>query len=128
MAKEVSCGSSSDSDEGPIDRIPAPKSVSRSRSKPKPESVKVKTEKTPRSSRKTKTAPVSQSEGSNETPKVPKKRKTPTDRSEGQSTTPKVTVKRPRRKTNEGMRDNHINPLIDCIVKVIQGQMVIPFA
>jgi len=127
LSKEVSCGSSSDSDEGPVDRIPAPKSVSRSRSKTKPESVKVKTqsEKTPARNARKKTA--SQPEGSNETPKVPKKRKTPTDRSEGQST-PKVTVKRPRRKTNEGMRDNHINPLIICIVKVIQGQMVIPFA
>ena len=123
----MSCGSSSDSDEGPVDRIPAPKSVSRSRSKTKPESVKVKTqsEKTPARNARKKTA--NQPEGSNETPKVPKKRKTPTDRSEGQST-PKVTVKRPRRKTNEGMRDNHINPLIICIVKVIQGQMVIPFA
>ena len=127
----MSCGSSSDSDEGPVDRIPAPKSVSRSRSKAKPESVKIKTqsEKTPARSSRKKTAPANQSDGSKETPKVPKKRKTPTDRSvEGQPGTPKVTVKRPRRKTNEGMRDNHTHPLIDCIVKVIQGQMVIPFA
>jgi len=115
LSKEVSCGSSSDSDEGPVDRIPAPKSVSRARSKAKPESVKVKTqsEKTPARNSRKKTAPASQPESSNETPKVPKKRKTPTDRSEGQST-PKVTVKRPRRKTNEGV-DQPIKSVLDSI-------------
>lgn len=115
LSKEVSCGSSSDSDEGPVDRIPAPKSVSRARPKAKPESVKVKTqsEKTPARNSRKKTAPASQPESSNETPKVPKKRKTPTDRSEGQST-PKVTVKRPRRKTNEGV-DQPIKSVLDSI-------------
>ena len=78
----MSCGSSSGSDEGLVDRIPAPKPVTRSRSKAKPESVKVKTqsEKNPARNCRQKTAP-----------KVPIKRKTPTDRLEGQST-PKVTV------------------------------------